>query len=325
MTQALRLPPNVSFRDEHPDLGDGRAAILEGLRATPKRVNPMWFYDKRGSELFDDITRQPEYYPTRTEIGILRRHAAAIADHCGRGGVVIEPGSGSSDKVRLLLNDLRPAAYVPVDISAEFLRQAAAALGVDYPWLSVNAVCADFNAGLGVGDDLPAGRRLVFYPGSTLGNLEAAAARAFLRRLAELIGDEGAVLIGVDTHKDSAVLDAAYNDAAGVTAAFNLNLLTRLDSMLEADFGAARFRHHAFYNEDLRRIEMHLVSEEAQEVRIGADTLRFDDGESIHTENSYKYSPGDFAALAGEAGLRVSARWFDERMYFGVYCLRRLT
>jgi len=323
MTQALRLPPNVSFRDEHPDLGDGRAAILEGLRAAPKRVNPMWFYDERGSRLFDEITRQPEYYPTRTEVSILRQHAGAIADHCGRGGVVIEPGSGSSDKVRLLLDALRPAAYVPVDISAAFLRQAAAALGVDYPWLPVHAVCADFNAGLTLSDELPAGRRLVFYPGSTLGNLEPAAARAFLRRLAELIGDDGAVLLGVDTHKDSAVLDAAYNDAAGVTAAFNLNLLTRFDDMLDAAFGAARFRHEAFYNAELRRIEMHLVSEGEQRVRVGAETLRFDDGESIHTESSYKYSPEDFAVLADEAGLHVSARWFDERMYFGVYCLRR--
>ena len=323
MTQALRLPQNVSFRDEHPDPGDGRAAILEGLRAAPKRVNPMWFYDERGSRLFDAITRQPEYYPTRTEVAILHENAAAIAEHCGQGGVVIEPGSGSSDKVRLLLDALRPDAYVPVDISAAFLRRAAATLGADYPWLRVHAVCADFNASDAMGGGLPAGRRLVFYPGSTLGNLEPTAARRFLARLAELVGEAGAILIGVDTHKDSAILNAAYNDAAGITAAFNLNLLTRFDAMLDADFAGARFRHEAFYNEDRRRIEMHLVSEGDQRVRVGADTLRFSDGESIHTENSYKYSPEAFAELAAQAGLRVSARWFDEHGYFRLYCLRR--
>jgi dimethylhistidine N-methyltransferase len=323
MTQALRLPPNVSFRDEHPDPGDGREQIFAGLSATPKRVNPMWFYDQRGSELFDEITRLPEYYPTRTEVALLKRYAAAISACCGADCTLIEPGSGSSEKVRLLLGSLRPRAYVPVDISADFLRQAASALGLEYPWLAVHAVCADFNAGWTFLDDLPAGRRVVFYPGSTLGNLEPEAARSFMRSLAGLVGDDGGVLIGVDRHKDRATLEAAYNDSAGVTAAFNLNLLARFNALLDADFDAARFRHHAFYNERDRRIEMHLVSDGEQTVTTDGRQLHFADGETIHTENSYKYSDDDFTALAHYAGFEVRESWTDEKRLFGVHYLQR--
>lgn len=323
MTQAERLPQNVSFRDEHPDLGDGRADILSGLAASQKRLNPMWFYDERGSQLFDEITRLPEYYPTRTEVGILRDNAQAIAACCGAGCVLIEPGSGSSDKVRLLLDSLRPSAYVPVDISADFLRAAASGLGVDYPWLPVHAVCADFNAGWDFLADVPAGRRVVFYPGSTIGNLEPDAARAFLATLADIIGEDGGALVGVDTHKETAVLDAAYNDAAGVTAAFNLNVLRRLNELLDADFDEERFRHHAFYNEDRRRIEMHLISAGPQRVASRDSHFDFADGETIHTECSYKYSPADFAALADSAGLAIEKSWFDAGRLFSVHFLTR--
>ncbi|MEO1078777.1 MAG: L-histidine N(alpha)-methyltransferase [Pseudomonadota bacterium] len=321
MTQALRLPPNVSFRDEHPDLGDGRESILAGLKSTPKRINPMWFYDKRGSELFDEITRLPEYYPTRTEVAILRENAAAISERCGRHCVLLEPGSGSSEKVRLLLEAMRPAAYVPIDISADFLRLAAAALGVDYPWLPIHAVCADFNAGWDFLDDVPEGRRVVFYPGSTLGNLEPVAARSFLERLTQLIGSDGGVLIGVDTHKDSATLDAAYNDSAGTTAAFNLNVLRRLNEMLDADFDLQRFSHRAFYNESLRRIEMHLVSKGDQIIGAGNVRIALGDGETIHTESSYKYSEDGFRKLASEAGLTLKESWYDCERLFGVHYL----
>ncbi len=323
MTQALRLPPNVSFRDKHPDLGDGMESILAGLQAEPRRINPMWFYDKRGSELFDEITRLPEYYPTRTETAILRQNAAAISERCPKHCVLLEPGSGSSDKVRLLLDAMRPAAYVPVDISADFLRLAAAALGVDYPWLPVHAVCADFNAGWDFLDDVPAGKRVVFYPGSTLGNLEPPAARSFLEGLARVIGSEGGVLIGIDTHKDRAALDAAYNDSAGVTAAFNLNVLQRLNTMLGADFDLQRFAHRAFYNEELRRIEMHLVSREDQVVSLGDTRISLGEGETIHTESSYKYSENSFRDLAADAGLALRASWYDAERLFGVHFLER--
>lgn len=321
MNQAERLPTNVSFRDEHPDLGDGRAAILRGLESSPKRLNPMWLYDERGSQLFDEITRQPEYYPTRTELAILRDNATAISGCSGEGCVLVEPGSGSSDKVRLLLDALRPSAYVPVDISADFLRDAAAGLGADYPWLPVHAVCADFNAGWDFLADVPGGKRVVFYPGSTIGNLEPEAARSFLTTLAAVIGEDGGALVGVDTHKETPLLDAAYNDAAGVTAAFNRNVLRRMNELLDADFDEARFRHHAFYDEEKRRVEMHLVSDGEQRVTAGGRPIRFADGETIHTECSYKYSPSAFADLADSAGLAIQHSWLDADNKFSVHYL----
>jgi dimethylhistidine N-methyltransferase len=282
----------------------------------------MWFYDQRGSELFDEITRLPEYYPTRTEILILSGNAEAIAERCPRDCVLIEPGSGSSDKVRLLLDALRPSTYLPVDISAEFLRLAASALGTDYPWLQVAAVCADFKAGWSFLEQVPKERRVVFYPGSTIGNLDPQEAQRFLESLHEVIGDDGAVLIGVDAHKDTATLNAAYNDSAGVTAQFNLNALARLNAMLGSDFDLQRFRHHAFYNEALRRIEMHLVSEVRQSVTVAGHAIDFDAGETIHTENSYKYSLEDFQQLAGRAGFGVEESWYDEAQLFGVHFLK---
>jgi dimethylhistidine N-methyltransferase len=323
MPQALLKTSNVSFRDEHPDLGDGREEIMAGLRKAQKSVNPMWLYDQRGSELFDQITRLPEYYPTRTEVGILQRHNAEISERCGEGCLFIEPGSGSSEKVRLLLDSLRPAAYVPVDISADFLRLAAEALGAEYPWLPIHAVCADFNANWAILDDLPKVKRVVFYPGSTLGNLEPEAARSFLCELHDLIGADGGVLIGVDTHKSTERLNAAYNDSAGVTAEFNLNILQRLNELVDADFDVSRFEHHAFYNEELRRIEMHLVSREAQQVRCANEVLEFAVGETIHTESSYKYTPDSFASLARSAGLELSQSWLDDEGLFSVHYLSR--
>ena len=323
MTPALRMPANVSFRDEHPDLGDGRASILAGLKSAQKRIDPMWLYDERGSKLFDDITRLPEYYPTRTEIAILSEHRRAISARCGEGCLLLEPGAGSSEKVRLLLDALRPARYLPIDISADFLRASAMKLGAEYPWLTVDAVCADFNAGWGFLDDLPAGKRVVFYPGSTIGNLEPEVAQRFLATLAEVVGDDGGVLIGVDRHKDREVLHAAYNDSAGVTAAFNLNLLTRLNTLLDANFDPDRFSHRAFYNETLQRIEMHLVSRGEQVVRCGNQRLTFTDAESIHSENSYKYAPEGFAALAATAGLAVVESWSDAQSLFSVHYLQR--
>ncbi|MFT7289120.1 MAG: dimethylhistidine N-methyltransferase [Halieaceae bacterium] len=323
MPQALRRMSNVSFRDEHPDPGDGREEILFGLRQAQKSVNPKWLYDQRGSELFDSITRLPEYYPTRTEVGILTSHGAEISECCGHECLFIEPGSGSSEKVRILLEWLRPSAYVPVDISAEFLQASAIALGAEYPWLDIYAVCADFNRDWSFIEDLTDEKRVVFYPGSTIGNLEPDMAKDFLLRLSALIGTSGGAVIGVDTHKSSARLNAAYNDSQGVTAQFNLNVLRRLNALLEANFDESSFSHHAFYNEERRRIEMHLVSERAQQVTVAGMQVEFAAGESIHTENSYKYTPEEFGALAASAGLEVLRSWLDDEELFGVYYLRR--
>jgi dimethylhistidine N-methyltransferase len=300
-----------------------RAEVLQGLARRPRRIAPKFFYDQRGSELFDQITRLPEYYPTRTEFAILREHASAMAEYCGSDCLLIEPGSGSSAKARLLLNSLTPALYVPIDISAEFLRSAARQLGREYPWLPIHAICADFNHDWHFLDALQEGKRVVFYPGSTLGNLEPEQARRFLRTLREVIGSDGGILIGVDTHKDTERLNAAYNDSAGVTAAFNHNLLLRMNSLLDAEFDPQQFAHHAFYNESARRIEMHLVSRHAQTVRCGGEWLEFHDGESIHTENSYKYSPEDFSKLAHSAGLGVMQTWMDSEQLFSVHYLER--
>ena len=236
MTQQQALTDNVSFQDEHPAVGDSKEEILDGLSRRQKVINPKFFYDQRGSELFDEITRLPEYYPTRTEIAILTRHREAISEACGSGCLLIEPGSGSCEKARLLLDTLRPTAYVPIDISADFLRQAALQLGQEYPWLRIQAVCADFNNSWSFVDDLPAGKRVIFYPGSTIGNLEPEAAQRFLRRVRDIVGADGGALIGVDLHKSEARLNAAYNDSQGITADFNRNALTQVNALLGAKF-----------------------------------------------------------------------------------------
>lgn len=314
-------PDNVTFHNHHPGDGNSREELLKGLMAEEKWISPKFFYDARGSELFEQITGQPEYYPTRTEKDILARYAGEMHAACGNDCVLIEPGSGSSDKVRLLLDDLQPAAYVPLDISADFLLQSARRLGRDFPWLQIFAICADFSRKWQEPDELPAGRRVVFYPGSTIGNLEPADARDFLGHVRTWIGEDGGALVGVDMHKDDATLNAAYNDAEGVTAAFNRNLLRHVNTVLEADFSPDRFHHRAFYNREARRIEMHLVAAGEQRVDLGGPVIEFADGESIHTENSYKYSPGDFAALCGAAGLRVQERWSDEDELFSIFYL----
>lgn len=318
---------NVSFRDEHPAVNDSREELLSGLNRKQKTINPKYFYDEKGSQLFDRITRLPEYYPTRTEIEILGRYKQEISAACGTHCLLIEPGSGSCEKARLLLNDLQPSTYVPVDISADFLLQAATQLGQEYPWLNIQAVCADFNNDWSFVDDLPAGKKIVFYPGSTIGNLEPTNALEFLKQIRAMVGEDGGALIGVDLHKSSAPLTAAYNDAEGVTAAFNLNVLERVNTLLDTDFDPAFFKHHAFYNCDEQRIEMHLVSERAQTVicsekNNGSDsTIRFELGETIHTESSYKYTLEGFANLAAKAGLHVERCWLDDEHLFSVHYL----
>jgi dimethylhistidine N-methyltransferase len=300
-----------------------REDVIAGLSLPQKALPPKYFYDAAGSRLFDRICRQPEYYPMRAELALTRRHLAAIARFAGKGCELIEYGSGASLKTRLLIRALRPSVYVPVDISAEALAGAARRLAREFGWLHIFAVTGDFSQPL----RLPAvraraaRRRIVYFPGSTIGNLTPEEAQAFLKMTRGQVGRAGAMLVGVDLKKDANTLHAAYNDARGVTAEFNLNLLRRINRELGADFDLRRFRHYAFYNPQRGRIEMHLVSLERQSVNLGAHRFAFASGETIHTENSYKYSVDEFAALAGEAGFRADGVWQDAQKRFALFGL----
>ena len=294
--------------------------VLEGLSADPKRIPPKYFYDERGSHLFEAITQTPEYYPTRTELGILTDNAAAIAQHIPAGAAMVEFGSGSSAKARILLRAAASvAAYVPVDISGEFLGREAEALKRDMPGLRVLPVAADFTQHF----ELPAAVRLMphvgFFPGSTIGNFEPHEATAFLRNAGRLLGPGATLIVGVDLVKDPDVLNRAYNDAAGVTAAFNLNLLHRINRELGARINVDAFLHRAFYNRERRCVEMHLASRVRQKAKILGRTIDFRKGETIHTENSYKYTLEQFRALAYGAGWRPAAVWTDRDRYFSAF------
>lgn len=312
---------NVFFQDQQPAPGDSRAELMAGLQRQQKQINPKYFYDAQGSELFEQITQLHEYYPTRTEMAILTRHAEEIATCCGSDCVLIEPGSGSSEKVRLILDTLRPAAYVPLDISAEFLYESAVKLGREFPWLNIRAICADFADPWQVRTELPIGRRVIFYPGSTIGNMDPQDAQDFLSNLRQWIGDDGGVLIGVDLQKSEQVLHAAYNDSQGVTAEFNLNILNSMNKLTGANFNPDDFSHRAFYNQELNRIEMHLVSKELQTVNVNGLAIEFDKGETLHTENSYKYSLQSFTDLSNAAGFTLKQSWLDEEKLFSVHYL----
>jgi dimethylhistidine N-methyltransferase len=297
--------------------------VLDGLRRPRKELPCKYFYDARGSELFERICGLGEYYPTRCELEILERYAGEMADAAGRGCVLIEYGSGSSRKTRLLLDRLRePAAYVPVDISAEHLARSAAALSRRYPGLAVLPVAVDFTGPFTLPPlPSPAGRRAVYFSGSTIGNFRPPAAVRLVAGMARLAGPGGGLLIAADLKKDAAILEPAYNDRLGVTAAFNLNLLARINRELGADFDLSRFRHLAFYNARRGRIEMHLVSLADQAVRIDGEVISFAEGERVRTEYSYKYGPDDFRALAARVGLRVEHVWTDARGLFSVQWL----
>jgi len=314
-------PDNVVVSDLNPRVRDKRSEILDGLSQAQKRIDPKYFYDARGSALFERITGLPEYYPTRTERGILASNAGEMADSCGQNCVLIEPGSGSSEKVRLLLDAVKPSAYVPMDISADFLEQSAIQLAEEYPWLKVHAVCADFANLEKMPEALPEGRFVVFYPGSTLGNMRPGEAVAFLQRLGGWLNRDGGILIGIDLHKSTRTLEAAYNDGQGVTAQFNLNVLNHINTLTNADFDPGCFSHHAFYNEEKQRVEMHLVSQRDQVVNLGGTRIGIGCGETIHTENSYKYTPEGFRELAENAGFEIRSSWYDEQEFFGVHYL----
>ena len=298
-----------------------REDVIAGLSLPQKTLPPKYFYDARGSRLFEAICRLTEYYPTRSELALTRRHLPDIVRFAGVGGTLIEYGSGASRKTRLLIRALRPVAYVPVDISEDALRQAAGRLRRKFPRLDILAVAGDFSRPLKIPVAQGKGRRVVYFPGSTIGNLTPQEAQAFLRMTRGQVGPHGAMLIGVDLKKDANVLHAAYNDAKGVTAAFNLNLLERINRELQGNFDLNRFRHYAFYNAVLGRIEMHLVSLRRQTVNVGRYRFGFEAGETIHTENSCKYSVAEFRRLAGEAGFSGEKVWLDSKGLFSLHGL----
>ena len=299
-----------------------RREIHAGLHANPKTLPPKLFYDDTGARLFEEITKLDEYYVSRTEHEIMEAHAAEMAELIGPGVVLIEPGSGEALKVRVLLDHLeRPAAYVPIDISAEQLARVAGELTKKYAMLDVVPLEADFTRGLclpELPDDTREARRVAFFPGSTIGNLHPPQAVALLREIARVVGPRGGLLLGVDLRKDPTILHAAYNDVRRVTAAFNKNALVRLNREFGATFDVDRFRHYAYYNPVANRVEMHLVSLETHTVIVDGERVLFEQGEPIWTESSYKYSPAELEACAGEAGLVLRKMWCDRRQWFMV-------
>jgi dimethylhistidine N-methyltransferase len=295
--------------------------VIGELSQHPKRLSPKYFYDATGSELFEQITRLPEYYPTRTELAILRDRGNAISAALPRGAAVVEFGAGATTKVRLLLKQCAFGAYVPVDISGDFLKAQADALRQDFPGLAVYPVAADFTAPFALPEAISAMPKVGFFPGSTLGNFEPHEACAFLRSAREILGEGAQMVIGVDLEKDERVLYEAYNDKAGVTARFNLNVLHRINRELGGNFDISGFTHRAIYNRDRHRIEMHLISRKAQTVRVLGQSFSFRAGESIHTENSYKYSLDRFTALARGSGWTPRETWTDGAGMFSVHAL----
>lgn len=314
--------PAITFYDGHPGTVSLRDEVLDGLAASPRAIPPKFFYDERGSALFDAICDQPEYYQTRTEMDILRHALPELVQILGRHSILVELGSGASRKVRLLLEELRPRGYVGVDISREFLLNSTSLLARDYPWLEVHAACVDFSQGLAIPGYDADRHKLAFFPGSSIGNFEPAEARRLMREIGAMVGRGGHLLIGVDLKKDVATLNAAYNDAAGVTADFNRNLLERIRAELDSDVDPASFDHYAFYNPIESRIEMHLISRARQRVQVEGHVFDFELGEGIHTENSYKYTTNGFARLAADAGFRREGLWCDAAALFSVQLFR---
>ncbi len=298
------------------------ADLAAGLLATPATASPKYFYDARGSALFEQITRLPEYYPTRTEQQILATHAAALAREIAPGATVIEWGAGNCDKARQLCSLLAPARFVALDISVECLREGARRLQAACPAVQVRALAADLTAELALPADVPRERRVVFYPGSSIGNFDPPQALDLLRRMRRLLGRDGALLLGVDLLKPVPVLEAAYNDAAGVTAAFNRNLLRHANRLLGSDFAERDWEHHAFFNAAHGRIEMHLRALRDLVVRWPGHARAFRRGESIHTENSHKYSLGGITDLLARAGFSQAQPWTDAQGWYAVLLAR---
>jgi dimethylhistidine N-methyltransferase len=294
---------------------------IDDLSQHPKRLSPKYFYDAAGSELFEAITRLPEYYPTRTELAILREQSCEIAAIIPKGAGLVEFGAGATTKVRLLLESCDFDAYVPVDISGDFIRAQADALRRDFPSLAVYPLAADFTASFALPSAIAKMPKVGFFPGSTIGNFEPHEACRFLRSAREILGQGAQMIVGADLEKDERVLYDAYNDKAGVTARFNLNLLVRMNRELGGNFDISAFTHRAIYNRERHRIEMHLISKKTQVVRMLGTSFSFRPGESIHTENSYKYSIDRFAALARGSGWKVGESWTDRAKMFSVHAM----
>jgi dimethylhistidine N-methyltransferase len=311
------------FHDLGPPAGSFLEDVVAGLSARHKTIPPKYFYDAHGSELFEAICELPEYYLTRTELAMLESAGPEMAARIGAGAVIVEYGSGSGRKTAVLMRALRPAAYVAIDISAEQLRSASSALAAMFPTVRVLALCTDYTRPLDLSalEALEAQRPVIFFPGSTIGNFTTEEALDFLSNARHVAGGGGAMLVGVDLKKEPALLNAAYNDARGVTAAFNLNLLERINRELKAAFDVSAFRHHAYYDERAGRIEMHLVSTRAQHVTVAGKRFDFSLGESILTEYSYKYSVEEFQALACKSGFEAAHCWIDPQKQFSIHYL----
>ncbi len=301
--------------------------ILNGLLSVPKHLSPKFFYDQKGSELFEKITNQPEYYVTRKEISILQTNCNDIANTITKTPQhnisLLELGSGNSTKVQILLETLRPNTYIPIDISETFLKENTLKLTDAFPWLNIHAISADYCHAL---PSLPPnlGKKVAFFPGSSIGNFEPAATLSFLKNIAKWIEPTGGLLIGVDLIKSQETLNLAYNDLDGVTAAFNLNILCHINRLTQAGFKPHQFKHKAFFNNAASRIEMHLESTIEQSSVINNQTITFKAGESIHTENSYKYSIDSFSHLAKQAGLKPVKVWTDSENWFSVHYLESI-
>ncbi len=318
----IDLSQRYQFFDQHPELVDFRADIIQGLSASEPYILPKYFYDEAGSRLFEEICSSEEYYPTRTEVSIIRDNIDDIVDVLGKDCLLIEPGSGDSYKVRLLLDALRPIAYLPIDISKRYLQDEAQKLAAEFTWLNVHAICADFTGKLKLPYHVESTNKVAFFPGSTIGNFLPEQAVTVLDEIRKMVGVDGGLLIGVDLQKETAILNAAYNDKKGFTERFNKNLLSRINRELAADFKLAQFKHLAFFNEEKHRIEMHLVSLQQQQVHIDEHVFQFEKDQPIVTEYSHKYTVEYFEKLAKKAGFQRVKTWLDENQLFSVHYLR---
>lgn len=320
--QSTAIAANLRFHEIPAPPHDEVQELLHGLSAVQPWLSPRFFYDERGSKLFDRITQTPEYYPTRTEKQILATHLPDMMAAAGNAAVLVEPGSGNCEKAAPFIRDHRVRHYVPIEISGDFLVASCRRLMERFPDLSVDAVCADFTRCARLPEAIPAKRRLLFFPGSTIGNFDPQQARNLLRRFASLVGPGGHLLIGVDLKKETALLNAAYNDAERLTEAFNLNVLRHLNKRFHCDFRLADFVHRAFYNENLGRVEMHLEAVRDTAAQIKGQRLVLSRGQTIHTENSWKYTLAEFKSLATAAGLSSRYAWTDNHGFFSVHLLQ---
>lgn len=326
MFSAINIKPIVQLYDLHPPLDDFRSEVLQGLSQSPKVVSPKFLYDKQGAELFDAICTLEEYYLTRTEMSILRTHAPAIAELIGE-SALIEFGSGSSQKVRLILDAMpQLPTYVALDISKQHLYESCLDLATAYPHLETIAICTDYTQPLQL-PEIPAlqqKHKVGFFPGSSIGNLEPEEVVRFLKNAANILQPHGDFVIGVDLKKDKAILEPAYDDSQGISAAFALNLLTRMNQELAADFDLTQFTYHAAYNAIAGRIEMYIVSLSDQVVKVADTPITFQAGEKLRTEYSYKYSVDEFHDLAAQAGFQAKSVWIDPQQLFSLHYFQQI-